>query len=71
MIPLRLALLSTARRFAPVETWRPPTEPASIVIQVDDPLRCRCPECLVLDVLFPREGYHLALFPYVVQRRVR
>lgn len=39
-----------------------------IVRVVKDPLRCRCPECLQLDLLHPGEGYQLALFPYVIQR---
>lgn len=32
-------------------------------------LRCRCPECLILDVRHPGEGFQLALFPYVVPPR--
>lgn len=27
-------------------------------------LRCRCPECLVLDSLFPGQGFQLAFWPY-------
>lgn len=41
---------------------------APIVRLVEDPLRCRCPECLQLDLLHPGEGYQLQLFPYVIQR---
>lgn len=37
--------------------------PAPIVRVVQDPLRCRCPQCLQLDLLHPAEGYQLALFP--------
>lgn len=36
------------------------------VQQMDQPLRCRCPECLSLDARFPTEGYQLALIPYVI-----
>lgn len=36
---------------------------APIVRLVEDPLRCRCPECQRLDALHPGEGYQLALFP--------
>lgn len=44
--------------------WTPP-----VVAPAEDPLRCRCPECLMLDALHPGEGYQLALFPYQIQRR--
>lgn len=37
------------------------TPPAPIVRMVEDPLRCRCPECLQLDLLHPGEGYQLRL----------
>lgn len=45
-------------------SWTPP-----VVAPVEDPLRCRCPECLMLDAQHPGEGYQLALFPYQIQRR--
>lgn len=52
-----------------IDPYRFATEPAPIVRQAEDPLRCRCPECLALDIAFPGEGYQLALFPYEIGRR--
>lgn len=45
--------------------------PFAIVRQADrfELLRCRCPECLMLDRAFPLSGYQLALFPYRIARR--
>lgn len=42
------------------------TPPPAIIVQAErfDVLRCRCPECLRLDALYPNEGYQLALFAY-------
>ncbi|WP_408591195.1 hypothetical protein [Novosphingobium sp.] len=34
---------------------------AHIVAPAEDPLRCRCPECLMLDAMYPGDGYQLAL----------
>lgn len=42
------------------------TTRTAYVQQMDQPLRCRCPECLSLDARFPTEGYQLALIPYVI-----
>jgi len=46
--------------------------PAAI-IRVDRfaALRCRCPQCLVLDAQHPGEGYQLALFPYRISTAPR
>lgn len=40
--------------------------PPVIIVQADRfaLLRCRCPQCLVLDARHPGEGFQLALFPY-------
>lgn len=45
-----------------------PAAPPAIVAPADrfELLRCRCPVCLILDAQFPREGFQLALFPYVL-----
>lgn len=48
-----------------------PLEPVAYVQQVEEPLRCRCPICLVLDARHPTEGFQLHLFPYVVSTRSR
>jgi hypothetical protein len=43
----------------------------AIIIQADrfELLRCRCPECRVLDARFPAEGFQMALFPYRIQTK--
>lgn len=70
MIRSTLLTINLARAVAGVDlVARAPAVPAPIVRQVEDPLRCRCPECLALDAQFPTEGYQLALFPYQIQRR--
>mgnify|MGYP000028130580 CR=1 FL=1 len=63
MSPFRRALLAAlAKPSAP----QPLPVRTAIVQQADrfELLRCRCPECLALDALHPREGFQLALFPY-------
>lgn len=52
-----------------IDPYRASNQPAPIIRQAQDPLRCRCPECLALDIEFPGEGYQLALFPYEINRR--
>jgi hypothetical protein len=63
-------LATAARGMAPVDIWRAPLVPAPVMRRIGDPLRCPCPECLVLDARFPNEGYQLALFPYVLSKGV-
>lgn len=65
--PLRLRRAATALVPLPVDIAAL-TEPAPIVRQVEDPLRCRCPECVMLDRMFPWQGYQLALFTYEISR---
>ncbi len=52
-----------------IDPYRFAAQSAPVIRQAEDPLRCRCPECLALDIAFPREGYQLALFPYEISRR--
>lgn len=63
--------LARALMHAPMPAPATPREqiaPAAPIVRlVEDPLRCRCPECLQLDLLHPGEGYQLSLFPYVIQ----
>jgi len=63
---LRLAAL--ARKLVPIEAALPVTDRAPLVRLAEDPMRCRCPECLALDVMHPGEGYQLFLFPYEISR---
>ncbi|PTR08650.1 MULTISPECIES: hypothetical protein [unclassified Novosphingobium] len=62
---LARALHSTA---LPDLGGKPPAPPVPIIRLAEDPLRCRCSECLALDIAFPGQGYQLALFPYVISR---
>lgn len=62
------AICGAQLRPAAAEVSREIARAAPIVRQAEDHLRCRCPECLALDIEFPGQGYQLALFPYVISR---
>lgn len=61
-------LRRAARSLTPQQARRQAIAFASlpaIVREMDEPGRCHCPQCLMLDAMHPGEGYQLALFPYV------
>jgi len=62
------AVCGAQLRPAAVEIVRELARTAPIVRQAEDAQRCRCPECLALDIEFPGQGYQLALLPYVISR---
>lgn len=47
-------------------------DPPAIVVKADifELHRCRCPECLQLDVMYPGQGFQLAFWPYRPLMRV-
>jgi len=62
------AICGAQLRPAAAEVVRELARTAPIVRQAEDPQRCRCPECLALDIEFPGQGDQLGLFPYVISR---